>query len=102
LSGPLPILWANIRGWNKHERRGIFQLFNFTVLATALVLQTASGLVAFKVVWLALIAFPGTLIGAWAGARVYHALSDKHFGDVVLGLLFLSGATLVWNSIGSF
>lgn len=101
LSGPLPILWANIRGWNKQERRGIFQLFNFTVLATALVLQTASGLVAFKVVWLAMVAFPGTLIGAWTGARVYHALSDKHFGDVVLGLLFISGATLVWNSISS-
>ena len=101
LSGPLPILWANIRGWNKHERRGIFQLFNFTVLAAALVLQTASGLVAFKVVWLALVAFPGTLIGAWAGARVYHALSDKHFGDVVLGLLFLSGLTLVWNSLAA-
>jgi uncharacterized membrane protein YfcA len=101
LSGPLPILWANIRGWNKHERRGIFQLFNFTVLATALVLQTASGLVEMKVVWLALVAFPGTLIGAWAGARVYHVLNDKHFGDVVLGLLFLSGLTLVWNSIGA-
>ncbi|MFK4384859.1 putative membrane protein YfcA [Bradyrhizobium sp. USDA 3397] len=100
LSGPLPILWANIRGWNKHERRGIFQLFNFTVLATALVLQTASGLVALKVVWLAAVAFPGTLVGAWAGARVYHALNDKHFGDVVLGLLFLSGLTLVWNSLG--
>ena len=102
LSGPLPILWANIRGWNKHERRGIFQLFNFTVLAAALVLQTASGLVELKVVWLAAIAFPGTLIGAWTGARVYHALNDKHFGDVVLGLLFLSGLTLVWNSIGAF
>ncbi len=101
LSGPLPILWANIRGWNKHERRGIFQLFNFTVLAAALALQTASGFVAFKVVWLALVAFPGTLIGAWAGARVYHALSDKHFGDVVLGLLFLSGLGLVWNSLGA-
>ncbi len=25
LSGPLPILWASIRGWNKEERRGIFQ-----------------------------------------------------------------------------
>jgi uncharacterized membrane protein YfcA len=101
LSGPLPILWANIRGWNKHERRGIFQLFNFTVLATALVLQAASGLVATQVIWLALIAFPGTLIGAWLGARVYHALSDKHFGDVVLGLLFLSGLGLVWNSVGA-
>lgn len=101
LSGPLPILWANIRGWNKHERRGIFQLFNFTVLATALVLQTASGLVAPKVLWLAMIAFPGTLLGAWTGARVYHGLSDKHFGDVVLGLLFLSGLGLVWSVLGS-
>jgi uncharacterized protein len=101
LSGPLPILWANIRGWNKHERRGIFQLFNFTVLATALVLQAASGFVATQVIWLALVAFPGTLIGAWLGARVYHALSDKHFGDVVLGLLFLSGLGLVWNSVGT-
>ncbi len=100
LSGPLPILWANIRGWNKHERRGIFQLFNFTVLATALVLQTASGLVAPKVLWLAMIAFPGTLLGAWTGARVYHGLSDKHFGDVVLGLLFLSGLGLVWSVLG--
>jgi len=101
LSGPLPILWANIRGWYKHDRRGFFQLFNFTVLATALVLQTASGLVATQVIWLALVAFPGTLIGAWLGARVYHALSDKHFGDVVLGLLLLSGVGLVWNSVGA-
>jgi uncharacterized protein len=101
LSGPLPILWANIRGWNKNERRGIFQLFNFTVLAAALMLQTASGLIETRVLWLALIAFPGTLVGAWAGARVYHALSDKHFGDVVLGLLFLSGVGLVWSSVGA-
>jgi uncharacterized membrane protein YfcA len=36
LSGPLPILWASIRGWGKDERRGVFQLFNFTVLAAAL------------------------------------------------------------------
>ena len=101
LSGPLPILWANIRGWDKHQRRGIFQLFNFTVLATALMVQTASGIVETKVIWLALIAFPGTLLGAWCGARVYHVLSDRHFGDVVLGLLFLSGAALVWNSVGA-
>src|SRR6266478_3253134 len=28
LSGPLPILWATVRGWGKDERRGIFQTFN--------------------------------------------------------------------------
>ncbi len=100
LSGPLPILWANVRGWNKHERRGIFQTFNWTILATALCIQVASGLVERKVMWLALIAFPGTLVGASLGARLYHALSDKHFSDIVLGLLFLSGVGLVWSTLG--
>jgi uncharacterized membrane protein YfcA len=101
LSGPPPILWANVRGWNKHERRGIFQIFNSTVLVTSLVLQTASGFVETQVIWLVLVAFPGTLVGAWLGARVYHVLSDKHFGDIVLGLLFLSGVGLVWSSVGT-
>src|ERR1700744_2332057 len=27
LSGPLPILWASVRGWGKDERRGVFQVF---------------------------------------------------------------------------
>ena len=49
--------------------------------------------------WIALLAFPGTIIGAWLGARVYHALSDRNFRDLVLALLFLSGAGLVWSGI---
>lgn len=99
LSGPLPILWASIRGWNKEERRGIFQIFNTTVLATSLTTLIVTGFVKTEVYGLALIAFPGTLIGAWIGSRIYHALSDRHFGDIVLGLLFLSGLGLVWSSI---
>jgi uncharacterized protein len=99
LSGPLPILWASIRGWSKDERRGIFQIFNTAVLAASLVMQIATGFVKAEVYWLALIAFPGTIIGAWIGQRIYHALSDRHFGDIVLGLLFLSGLGLVWSSI---
>lgn len=99
LSGPLPILWASIRGWTKEQRRGIFQIFNFSVLATSLLVQIVTGFVKPDVFWLALIAFPGTVIGAWLGARTYHALSDGNFRDVVLGLLFLSGVGLVWSSI---
>ena len=53
-----------------------------------------------EVLWLALLVLPATIIGAWIGARVYRALSDQNFRDVVLGLLFLSGAGLVWNSFG--
>jgi hypothetical protein len=99
LSGPPPILWASIRGWGKHERRGIFQTFNWTVLFVALCLQAASGLVAREVIWLTVLAFPATLIGTWLGAQLYHALSDRNFRDIVLGMLFLSGAILVWNSL---
>ena len=100
LSGPLPILWASVRGWGKDERRGIFQTFNTTVLFVALCLQAAGGMVGRDVLWFALLAFPGTLLGSWLGARLYHALSDRNFRDVVLGLLFLSGAGLVWSGLG--
>ena len=101
LSGPIPILWASVRGWNKTERRGIFQIFNWTILSVALLLQIGSGLVKVDLVWLALMAFPGTVAGAWLGTRVYHALSDRNFRDVVLGLLVLSGVTLIWSSMAT-
>lgn len=101
LSGPLPILWASLRGWGKAERRGVFQVFNWTILLTALCLQIGSGLIKADVIWLALLALPGTVLGAWLGKRVYHVLSDRNFRDIVLGLLFLSGASLVWSSIGT-
>jgi uncharacterized membrane protein YfcA len=100
LSGPLPILWASVRGWGKDERRGLFQVFNWTILTAAFFAQAGSGLVTRETMWLALLALPATIGGAWLGARAYHALSDGNFRDVVLGLLFLSGITLVWSSLG--
>jgi uncharacterized membrane protein YfcA len=101
LSGPVPILWASVRGWGKDERRAIFQIFNWTILTAALCVQAATGLITRETMWLTLLVLPATIGGAWLGARTYHALSDGNFRDVVLGLLFLSGVTLVWSSIGS-
>jgi uncharacterized membrane protein YfcA len=99
LSGPLPTLWASVRGWTKDQRRGVFQIFNGTVLGAALCLQIANGFVKTDLVWLAMLALPGTLIGARLGMRTYQALSDRNFYDVVLALLFMSGLGLVWISI---
>ena len=99
LSGPVPILWATVRGWGKDERRGLFQMFNWTILTAALVAQAGSGLITRETMWLALLVLPATIGGAWLGTRTYHALSDGNFRDVVLGLLFLSGVTLVWSSM---
>ena len=99
LAGPLPTLWASVRGWTKDQRRGVFQIFNGTVLGAALCLQIASGFVKAEIFWLALLAMPGTLIGARLGMCTYHALNDRNFYDIVLGLLFVSGLVLVWSSI---
>ena len=52
-----------------------------------------------RLIWLAVLACPMTLLGAWAGTRVYRSLSDTHFRDLVLGLLFLSGVGLVWSGL---
>jgi uncharacterized membrane protein YfcA len=98
LSGPIPILWASVRGWGKDERRGVFQTFNWTVLSAALCLQASTGFITREVAWLALLALPVTISGTWLGARTYRVLSDRNFRDVVLGLLFLSGLGLVWSS----
>ncbi len=64
-------------------------------------MQAGSGLITRETMWLALLVTPATIGGAWLGTRAYHALSDGNFRDVVLGLLFLSGVTLVWSSLAS-
>ena len=99
LSGPLPTVWATLRGWSKDERRGVFQAFNLAVLSAAFVSHAVSGMLTAELGHLALVALPGTLIGAWLGAHAYRRLSDRRFHEVVLALLGISGLTLVWASL---
>jgi uncharacterized membrane protein YfcA len=98
LSGPLPIVWATLRGWSKDERRSVFQVFNLVILAATVVWHVAAGLLTTELGWLIFIALPGTVTGAWLGSLTYRRLSDKRFHEVVLGLLAVSGVTLVWAS----
>jgi uncharacterized membrane protein YfcA len=90
-------MWATIRGWGKDEKRGVFQAFNLTVLGAALIAHAASGLLTSRVGWLVALALPGTLTGAWLGARAYRRLSDQRFHDIVLYALGLSGLALIWS-----
>jgi uncharacterized membrane protein YfcA len=99
LSGPLPTMWASLRGWGKDHKRGVFQAFNLTILSMALATLAGQGLLTRELGWLVLWALPGTLIGSWLGARAYLRLSDLHFDRIVLGLLALSGVTLIWSSL---
>jgi uncharacterized membrane protein YfcA len=99
LSGPLPTMWATLRGWSKDQRRGVFQAYNLTVLPAALAALAIKGLMTREVGWLLLRALPGTFSGAWLGARAYRRLSDHRFHQLVLCLLCVSGVTLIWPSV---
>ncbi len=99
LSGPLPTVWATLRGWGKDERRSVFQTFNLTILLAALVSYAAAGVIDRTVGWLILLALPGTLVGSWIGVRAYGRLSDQVFHKTVLILLLASGTMLVWGSV---
>jgi uncharacterized membrane protein YfcA len=99
LSGPLPTVWADIRGWTKEQRRSVFQVFNLTILCAAIVSHFFAGLITRELGFAVAVALPGTFIGAWMGVSVYARVSDKRFKEIILTLLFISGLALVWTNI---
>jgi uncharacterized membrane protein YfcA len=97
-SGVLPIVWTDVRGWAKEQRRGVVQAFNLSILSLALVSHAISGLLTRQVALVAAIALPGTILGAWLGSLIYRRLADRGYQRVVMMLLLLSGLALIWTS----
>ncbi len=95
LSGPLPTIWADLKGWGKDKKRSIFQIFNFSVLLFAFGSQAFAGFITTEVGRLIIIALPGTLMGAWLGRKTYDRLGDSRFDQVVLIFLLLSGISII-------
>lgn len=95
LSGPLPTIWAGLRGWPKDEQRGVFQPFNLAILLTAAIGHYASGRVALSDAGIVAGAVGAAILGAGAGLWVYRRASDAQFRRYVLIMLLLSGLSLV-------
>jgi uncharacterized protein len=93
------VVWTDVRGWNKEQRRAVLQTFNIAILSFALVSHAISGFLTRQVLIAATAALPGTIGGAWLGALVYRRLADRTFQRVVMVLLFLSGVVLIWTSL---
>jgi uncharacterized protein len=98
LSGVLPVVWTDIRGWSKEQRRSVVQFFNMAILSLALVSHAVSGLLTRQVGIEVLIVLPATIGGSWLGALVYRRLADRGYQRIVMVLLLISGATLVWTA----
>lgn len=99
LSGPAPLIWAQLRGLGKDEQRGVNQPFNMSILFAALVSAGIAGFLDRTFVIWAAITVPFTLAGARIGLMAYGRVDDAGFRRIVLGLLVLSGITLIATSL---
>ncbi len=99
LSGVLPVVWTDIRGWTKEQRRSVVQTFNMAILSLALLSHALTGLLTRQVAFDAVIALPATIAGAWLGAFIYRRLADRGYQRAVMVLLLVSGAGLIWNTL---
>jgi uncharacterized membrane protein YfcA len=99
LIGPAPILWATLRGWDRHRQRAIFQVFNICMHSLTLTVYIITGTVPRAALPLFAVMVPAMLIPSIAGYRLYRRVSDVTFRRVILGLLTVSGAVLIVTSI---
>jgi uncharacterized membrane protein YfcA len=100
LSGPLPLIWLQLRGGPSDAQRATYQPFNLVVLVMASIGMALSGQVTRDVMMLALICFPATFMGALLGARTYVRVSPQTFQRAVLVMLLVSGCLLLISSLG--
>lgn len=98
LSGPLPTMWANLRGWTKNQRRSVMQGLNLTILIVVLITHALGGLITEPLVNAAMIALPGAGLGAGLGFIAYTRMNDTQFANIILALLGLSGVFLIASS----
>jgi len=99
LSGPLPLVWLQMRGGPSARQRATYQPFNLVILALAGVGMAVSGVLDAGVAMLAALCFPATLAGAWAGMRAYSRISETAFRRAVLAMLLASGAGLIVQTL---
>lgn len=94
-SGALPAMWGDLKGLRKDEARGIFQPFIIAMQAVAAVGLLAGGFFDRQAALTLLLALPALALGAWLGVRAYKVIPPMGFRVVLLGLLLLSGLSLL-------
>lgn len=99
LSGPAPVIWAQLRGWSRHEQRGVIQPFNMAILAAALLSAGLAGLLDRQYLVWAAMALPSTILGARLGLLLFRRVGDRGFRRLVLLLLEISGVSLIASSL---
>jgi len=98
-AGPVPTLWATLRGLGKDEQRAVIQNFNLSMLLVTMGVYLGTGVVTRQMLPYFAIVAPAMLIPTLLGARLYIGISEARFRQIVLGLLTASGVALLASSL---
>lgn len=99
LSGPIPTMWVNMRGWPKGQKRSVIQGYNLSILILALASHFIGGFVTKDLLIASAVALPVAALGTWLGVRAYGRISDRQFTNVILFVLGISGFLLIWTNL---
>jgi len=98
-AGPVPTLWATLRGFGKDEQRAVIQNFNLSMLLVTMGVYLCSGVVTRQMLPYFAIVAPAMLVPTLLGARLYIGISQARFRQIVLGLLTASGVALLASAL---
>ena len=95
LSGILPAIWTQLRGWPRDVARGVYQPF---IVLAHLLSVTLIGVLALDrtAVMLFFAALPAVLLGSWIGYKIYGKLDERRFQQLFAVLLVASGLLLIF------
>jgi uncharacterized membrane protein YfcA len=94
-SGALPAMWSDLKGLRKDEARAIFQPFTILMQMAAALGLVIAGFFDQQSARMLLAALPALVLGAWLGVRAYDRIPAEQFRMVLLGLLLVSGLSLI-------
>lgn len=97
MSGAVPAIWTQLRGWNRDLRRATMQIFNISMHLLTLTAYAGTGTLDATTLRLYMVVAPAMLIPSYLGARLYGRFSEETFTRVVFALLLASGAALLFG-----
>jgi len=95
LSGLAPTLWVGMRGWPREVQRGVYQPFVLVMHGLSIAAFATSGLITSRTGYDLLWCLPAIVLGSWLGVKIYPFLNDLIFRRIILGLILVSGITLL-------
>lgn len=102
MSGSVPAMWTQLRGWKRDLRRATMQVYNIAMHSLTLAVYARTGTLDATAFRLFILVAPAMLISSYIGAHFYHRFSEKTFERVMLWLLLASGVALSVGGVRAF